>query len=149
MYCWSCFASAIPRLVQVSDHANDFSHNFGLGWSSPGFGRAMRKHVRLHQQPRFQFQEPAAAVTPSGFHEIQRAVILGSPILPLNTFDRRIHDHHATWPKNRGHSAVQKPDVSVAETDAWLWPEAREAAHVIGLLAEQSGAGGARFQGGL
>jgi hypothetical protein len=74
------------------------------------------KHVRLHHQPRFQFQEPAAAVTPSSFHEIERAVVLGVPFLLDKAANSGVHNHHASRPEYGSHTAIRKPDIAIAKT---------------------------------
>jgi hypothetical protein len=105
--------------------------------------------MRLHHKPGFQFQEPAAAVTPSCFYEIQRPVILGVPFLFFNLSHRSVNYHQASGTQDGRHSPVRETDVSVAKADGWLLLHSWKIADVIWLFIEQPGAVGAKPQTGL
>ena len=97
----------------------------------------MGKHVRLHHQPRLQFQKPAAAVTPSCFHEIQWPVILGAPVVLFNASHRRIHHYHASRPEDGRHAPVGQADVAIAIPHRFSLFHPRKAPHVSRLLGPQ------------
>lgn len=73
----------------------------------------MRKRVRLHHEPRTILVKPSTTVPIAYFDEIHRPVMFCSPVTVVNLPHRYIDEHDASWPQQRHHAPVRRPNIAI------------------------------------